>query len=193
MSESKAIQHKRDYVKEFREAFTGFLIGIEKAAKIYIDAIDQDPNYANIFEQEFGQMIPRGAWKKLEQIGRRTLHPKLLMGLVPLHNGIISRLPYAMQEKIVSGHKFELLTADNDVLKVDIMTMTSRQAKQLFAKDHVRTKPEQKAYMVEEALLAASQQVDQFVPYEIRKHDVYFKGNTILTFDELKRLALQLP
>jgi hypothetical protein len=77
----------------------------------------------------------------LERIGRKQLHPKI--GVFGSKFPVAS-LPYSVQERIMSGEKFDLLVANGDSIKVSAFDATRDQFAQLFGRDGVRTLAQQK-------------------------------------------------
>lgn len=178
------------YVVEFRHALEGARDGIVKAAKIYVQAIDEDPERAKDFRRGLPS-IPEGTWSQFESIGRGVVDVRLLLGDGGPHRSRIKALPFALQERILEGEKFDLLVDDGEVLKVDMRSVTSDQASQLFAGAHLRTPAEQKAWMVDQerkARLAKGDTVDT-MPYARQGNKVTFKKNLTMTLRELKDLV----
>lgn len=183
---------KRDYVKEFIEAWSNGHKEMLKAAKIFVAAIDKDPaNRGKIYEGTKGLVTPR-AFQLLEAVGRKTLDERLLMGTGGQHTVRIKRLPFDLQKRVIDGDMFEFLTADGSKMKICLRDCEDWQAKQMFADDHIRTLPQQKAWAEAEKAKLKSTEIEHTVPFEIRKKDVLFKENTSLTFEEVRQLALQL-
>lgn len=186
-------QKMRDYINEFREAYNSGRNWIEKAAEIYIEAIDEDPANREKFQKALSGTVPTSAWYKLEAIGRKTIDSRLLVGMGGKHTSRIRRLPYSLQQEILSGKKFDYLTASGTELKIDLMTCEDSQAKQMFNGTKIRSISEQKAWIEAEKIERQISEVEHREPYEIRqrKKQIFFKENTVLTFDEVTRLALQ--
>lgn len=185
------LQLSKKYMEDFREAFSAGIDGIVKAAEIYVAAIDVNPKNADAFRDEFADWIPDSAWSGFEAVGRKWMHPKLLMGGGGRYSAKIKRLPYSQQERIFSGERFDLLTATGDKLKVDIRNCTPDQADQLFDGNHLRGLPEQKAYVeAHKATPVCPVTVAEQMPYTVRSGKVYFRKDCVLTREELTRLVL---
>jgi hypothetical protein len=178
------------YIKRFRDSFALGIEHIVKAAQVYVEAIDENPKFADVFAAEFQDSIPASAWSSFEAVGRKWMHPKLLLGGGGKYANKIKRLPYSLQERIFSGEKFELLTADGDILKVDIREATQSQVEQLIDFSHTRTKSEQKAYI--EAHKQTCETKPEILPYVITDGKVSFRRGTILTRNEVKRLLQEM-
>jgi hypothetical protein len=169
------------YISEFKSAFAAGIDSIVNASEIYVKAIDEDPAIKDRFRDEFADIIPSSAWSGFEAVGRKWMHPKLLMGGGGRYSSQIKRLPYSDQEQIFSGTRYGLLTADGDTLRVDVRSITPEQAEQLFDRSHIRSLAEQKAWL--EARKSAPQKAEdvQVMPYSITDGKVYFRKGTSLT------------
>jgi len=183
---------KRDWGKEFIEAWKKGHEQMLDAAKIYVEAIEDDPaNREIIYEAAKGLVTPR-AFRLLEAIGKKTMDPRLLTGSGGSHTAKIKKLPFDLQQKVIDGCMFEFLTADGSKMMICARDCEDWQAKQMFADDHIRNLPQQKAWIEAEKAKLQSSKVEHVVPYEIRKKDVLFKERTSLTFEEIRQLTLQL-
>jgi hypothetical protein len=156
-----------ELMTEFKEALTSGINGFVKAGEIYVKAIDQDPSNADRMQLEFRDIVPPKAWKQFEAIGRKWVHPKLILGGMsdPKKTNIVKRLPYSLQNRVFQGEKFELLISGGDVR-------------------------EQKAY-IENSKLQEDLK-PQELPYYFQKGKIIFRKNTELTRAEMKQLLTQL-
>jgi len=138
-----------DRLAEFRTALQAGIDGIVRASEIYVAALDEDPRNADTFRAKFAEWVPAAAWAQFEAVGRKWMHPRLLMGGVsdPKKSKCIKRLPYSTQERIFKRDRFQLLTADGDTLEVDLLEATASQAEQLCGDANMRTLAEQKAWL----------------------------------------------
>jgi len=181
-----------DYVTAFREALSGAVDGIRRAARIYVEAIDEEPERAQEFRAACPE-IPEGTWATLDKIGRGQVDVRLLMRQGGPHRARIARLPGPMQTRLLDGEPVDLLLdagEEVDSLKVDVRNVTSEQAAQLFAGDHIRSVAEQKAWLAEReqrAKLAGGDPIET-LPYVIQGNKVTFKRNLTMTLRELKDL-----
>jgi len=179
-----AIQTQK-YIEQFRDAFTSGIDSIVESAKIYVEAIEDDPNNKSKFVEAFEDVIPVSAWSGFEAVGRKWMHPKLLLG-GGKYASKIKRLPYSDQERIFEGARFDMLTSDGQTLKVDVRNITKEQADQMFNNTHIRTLAEQKAWI--ESRKAEPEEVVELIPYTISGSKVRFRRNVELTRNELKRI-----
>ena len=177
-----------NYISEFKEAFNIGITSIEKAAKIYVNALDADVNAYNTFRESFDGEIPASAWTKFENVGRGFMHSKLLIGAGGRHSNKIAKLPMSEQKLMFDG-KVDLLLQDGDTIKVDAKTLRPSDAKQLFANNHIRSLSEQKTY-IESIKAEHSLKMEEYktLPYEIKGNKIFFKHNTELTKQELKKI-----
>ena len=134
---------------EFKQAITSGLNGFVRAGEVYVKAIDQDPSNAERMQLEFSDIVPSKAWKQFEAIGRKWIHPKLILGGMSdaKKTNIVKRLPYSLQNRVFEGDKFELLISGGDVLEVSALDASTDQVTQLFGDGNLRTLREQKAYI----------------------------------------------
>ncbi len=182
---------KRDYVAEFREAFSAGVESIVKASGIYVAAIDENTSNAATFQEAFGDIIPASAWGGFEAVGRKWMHPKLLLGGGGRYSGKIKRLPYSTQEAIFNGKRFDLMTKTGDTLKVDIRECTPEQVEQLVDGSSVRALSAQKAWLEARAIEPAPQDVEQ-LPYVISGGKVIFRRGVSMTKRELNRIISEM-
>lgn len=182
---------KRNYVSEFRLAFTDGIESIVKAAAVYVEAIEFDSKLKDRFRDEFADIIPPSAWCGFEAVGRKWMHPKLLMGGGGNYASRIKKLPYSDQEKIFTGGKFEMLTANGDTLLVDVRSVTPDQAEQLFDRSHIRPLREQKSFL-ECRKSEPTPEPMESLPYTVSDGKVYFRRGAMLNRQELKRLLTEM-
>ena len=186
----KAVAKKK--INEFRSAFQAGIEGIVKASEIYVDAIDADPSAADEFRREFEDWIPSSAWAQFEAVGRKWMHPKLLMGGMANRKKAskIKHLPYSVQERVFARDRFPLLVSCGDTINVDMLEATEEQVDQLCNKTSIRNLSEQKAWM--EAKQVLEDQKPEIMPYTICGGKVSFRRSITLTRQELKRLLQEM-
>ena len=184
MSKSLAKQ----YIEDFRKHFAAGIEGIVRAGECYVAAIDENPHFADQFRNEFADSIPASAWGQFEAVGRKWMHPKLIMGGMsdPKKSALIKRLPYSTQERVFNRERFDLLTASGDTLQIDMLEATSDQVKQLCDGSAIRSISAQKAWL--EATNTVTVERAETMPYTVRDGKVSFRRGVVLTRQELKRL-----
>jgi hypothetical protein len=180
-------------IADFREALQNGINGIVKAAEIYVAAVDADPRDADRFREEFAEWVPASAWSQFEAVGRKWMHPRLLMGGVAdrKKSTLIKRLPYSTQERVFKRERFDLLISNGEKLKVDIMEATPEQAEQLCNGSTIRTLSEQKAWL-ESRVVQDKSEPAEVMPYTISDGRAHFRKNTILTKQEVKRVLMEM-
>lgn len=179
-------------IDDFRNALTAGIEGIVRAAEIYVAAIDEDPSNADKFRDAFSDWIPSAAWKNFEAVGRKLMHPRLLMGGMADRKkyAIVKRLPYSVQERIFRGERFKLLTAKGDTLNVDLMEATAEQVEQICGGGAVKSLGEQRAWLEHQ-----SKTIDvetEPMPYVVFNGKVSFRKGVVLTRNEVKRLLQEM-
>jgi len=186
----------KNYIAEFSAALQSGLDNIVKAASIYVEAIDRNPNNAFEFHSKFEDTIPISAWASFEAVGRKWIHPKLIMGGGGRHGCRIKKLPYSVQKQIFDGHRFELLLHDGDTIRIDLREASADHARQLFGGDHIRTLSEQRLYLAETSKAEAKQEqmIEKIrqMPYVIRGGRVFFREGVEMTKREIQRLIEEM-
>ena len=179
-------------ITEFRKALTAGIDGIVNAAEIYVAAIDEDPSNADKFRDAFSDWIPSAAWTNFEAVGRKWMHPKLLMGGMAdrKKHAIIKRLPYSVQERIFNRERFKMLTANGDTLNVDLMEATAEQTEQICGGGAVKSLGEQRAWMEEQRKTIEVE--SEPMPYVVSNGKVSFRKGVVLTRNEVKRLLQEM-
>jgi len=178
---------KRNYIEEFRGLFFAGTESLVKACRVYVDAIKDNPERVFEFQDAFKNEVPVGCWAQFEAVGKKCLHPRLLLNGGGKYGGRIRKLPYSLQEQILEGDRFDLLTANGETLKVDIREVQPEQADQLFDYDHIRSLPEQRAF-IESRKQTPPEDAHEVLPYTIRGEKVFFTRGVVLTKRELKRI-----
>jgi hypothetical protein len=180
-------------IDEFRKAFNEGLQGIVRACEIYVEAIDDDPRNAEKFKDEFENCIPVRAWSKFEAVGRKWLHPNLLMGgmVDRRKTNMVKRLPYSMQERIFNHERFPFLCVDGDTLQIDITEATPEQVEQLCDGSVIRSISAQRAF-IESKKVAESDGKPDVMPYTISGGRVTIRRLATFTRAELKRILQEM-
>lgn len=132
--------------EKFTTAFQKGLDGIQEAAEIYVSAIDNDPEIKQEFITKFNHMITPPTWRTLELIGRKQVHPQLMLSGAA-NARYIKRLAYSEQEKILKGTRYECLLPNNDTILVDLRTVDHKTADQMFNFDRIRSIADQKLWL----------------------------------------------
>ena len=138
-------------------------------------------------------MLPASAWRQFEAVGRKWMHPKLIMGGMADRRKAnkIKHLPYSSQERVFDKERFPLLVSGGDSIQVDMMEATHEQVNQLCDNHSIRNLAEQKAWLEAKALREENDKPDT-LPYVIGKGKVIFKRGVTLTRAEIKRLLQEM-
>ena len=104
--------------QEFKEALASAIDGLVKAGEVYVRAIDIDPTVAERLQEEFKDVVPAQAWAQFEALGRKHIHPQLVLGGMSdvRKSNMIKGLPYSVQSRVFDDEKFELLVSGGDTL-----------------------------------------------------------------------------
>jgi hypothetical protein len=148
-----------------------------RAGELLVEMVEEDPY---IYDYIISQCptLNAAVLGRLEQMGRKTLHPQLLFTNSPGFSKLL-KLPYSMQERYVTEPVPMIVhtEAGTDVLLVKAKDMTKEQAAQVFAPGRVRTEGEQKAWLVQQRSEKAIRNEETVkTPWKIRGHKVIING-----------------
>ena len=171
LTTSEANQKIQQFIELFKEGIAAWI----KAGEILVELVESDPHTYDYIIQQCPQ-LNAGILGRFEQMGRKTLHPQLLLTASPGF-AKLTRLPMSMQERYIDEPIVMVVhTGDGgtDTLLVAAKNMTKEQANQAFAPGRIRTEGEQKAWLVQN-LSNASKPVMK-TPWQIRGHKVLING-----------------
>ncbi len=177
---------------DFKQALHEGINGFMKAGEVYVKAIEKDYTYGERLKEEFADMVPAKAWNQLEALGRKWIHPKLVLGGMsdPKKTNLVKRLPYSVQNKIFNSERFQLLVSGGDYLEVNFFDATYEQCKQLCGDGFMRSLSEQKSWLEQQKV---KQEIKpEELPYHIIGGKITFRKNVSLTRAEMKQLLSQL-
>lgn len=180
----------RDYIEEFKKVFSDGINSVVKASQIYVEAIDEDSSLKQKFISSCEDFIPSSAWSGFEAVGRKWLHPKLLMGGGGKYAGKIKKLAYSDQEAIFSGKRFDMFVANGSILKVDIRQIEPSQVDQLLDGGKIRSLQEQKAYIESRKQVLPIE--PDLMPYVISGGMVIFKKDVKLNKQDIRRILQEM-
>jgi hypothetical protein len=120
-----------------------------KAGEILVELVENDPHTYDYIIQKC-PLMNAGILGRFEQIGRKILHPQLLLTASPGF-AKLKRLPISLQERYLDEPIPIVVQTDDgtDVLLVQAKNMTKDQADQVFTSGRVRTEGEQKAWLMD--------------------------------------------
>jgi len=176
-------------VKEFGRKLQEGIGKMYEACRLYVEVLDVDPGLQSSFEEAYPG-IPAAAWRRFEAVGRRRLHIKLLTAVTCRQ---LERCAYEEQEKYVEG-PVDVMLFGGDVLKVEVKNLTAEQARQVFAKDHVRTMPEQRAYIESLKTMDSIKRLRKeptVLPYRVSRHRLVV-GDVAFTREDLLRILVEM-
>lgn len=163
-------------IKQFIDLFKQGVDAWIKAGEVLVDLVENDPHSYDYIIQQCPQ-LNAGVLGRFEQMGRKTLHPQLLLTASPGFSKL-QKLPFSMQERYIQEPIPVIVhTADGtDILLVQAKNMTKEQAAQAFASDRLRTEGEQKAWMMQQASNAAKPAQRAGKPWTIKGTKVIING-----------------
>ena len=184
-------------IAEFRKALLEGIAGFVRASEIYVDSIRENPRNADRFQEELADMIPPGAWKRFEAVGKGALDPRLLLGVVgdKKKASLIERMPPSMQTRILNGERFPLLVSGGESLEVNLMDATFVQASQLLGSTSVRDLSQQRAWLESRKKGEGAGENDaeaETMPYIITGGTVVFRRGCRMSRSEIKRLLTEM-
>ena len=183
------IQCKKSF-SEFRKAFQQGIDGIVKASNIYVKALDQDPRNADRFKEQFKDMIPDSAWAGFEAVGRKWLHPRMLMGGVSdrRKNAAIKKLPYSAQERVFKKELVSVVV-DSRIEKIDLLSATADVVEQVCDTSGLRSVDQQMQYIKTKSM---PKELVKKLPYVITHGKVYFTSGTLMSKEELENVIAEM-
>jgi hypothetical protein len=177
-------------IEKFRDAFARGIAGIVEAGEIYVKAIDADASAADTFRERFSDCLPASAWTGFEAVGRKWMHPKLMLGGMADRKTAarVKLLPYSMQTRVFNKERFDLLLLDGQVLKVSPLDCTPEQSEQLFDGPVIRDVSAQRAYLETTTRKAKAMPEAEPLPYVISGGRITFRKTTSMSKSEMKRI-----
>lgn len=155
---------KTNAIEEFYSLVMEGVKAWKKAGEIVAKQVDVDPEFPDKIHDAHPE-ISVDFVLAFDRIGRRLLHPDLLMDDSP-GTCRLRELPFDVQAKhltkpvqllVVNGNKY-------DELSVDVRNLTAAQARQVFSKSGVRSIAAQRAWLEDKN---AKQSVPSDEPYRI--------------------------
>ena len=179
-----------DSVDRFIQLTKNIVNHIVEAGALAVRSIDKDPTWVDKVCKRNENLTPEFI-HRVENVGRGKLDARLLwMSFVGSNR--LRRLPISMQQKCLTEGVPVLIKTEAgwETLKVEVPNLTSAQANQAIAFDHVRTDAEQRAYLEDIASRKKFEGVQpSATPYEIKRDKVYFQACTLTRKDLLRILA----
>lgn len=188
-------------IKSFSDFISAGYDGFFNAAKVYVKAVDSNPDMYDIFAERLGNSISKTMFRRLEDVGRKKYHHMLLLGGggTPSRNRVIGSLAYNEQERILGGEKFDLLTTSGDAgdkLKIDLLTCEDEQFDQVVATGIIRSLSEQRAYIesIERRRATRLTIIERPIEkdYSVFRNKVTFRRGVTLTREQIKEILVSM-
>lgn len=171
LTQKESKQKTNQFIALFKEGVDAWI----KAGEILVDLVESDPHAYDYIIQSCPQ-LNAGILGRFEQMGRKTLHPQLLLTASPGF-AKLTRLPFSMQERYIEEPIPMIVHTKEgpDVLLVQAKNMTKEQAAQAFAPGRVRTEGEQRAWLMQQESNAA-RPVTSNKPWSIKGNKIIING-----------------
>lgn len=155
MKKQSIVKDTESQISEFIRLFRAGVDAWIAAGEILVELVENDPHSYDYIIEKCPQ-LNAGVLGRFEQMGRKTLHPQLLLTASPGF-ARLQKLPMSLQERYIEEPvPIVIQTADGpDVILIQAKNMTRDQAAQAFAPNRLRTQGEQRAWMVDQASKAA--------------------------------------
>lgn len=167
-------------VKEFVALLYAGVEAWEKAGKMLVKMMSTNPNIKDKILKDHPE-ISASVLVKLEKVGRGIIKPELLLSDAAPYR-VVRSLPISDQDRLLQDPQVPILIESSgtmDVIHVDFRYLSATQTKQVFAKDHIRTEAEQRAWMED------ARKVEFKKEWEFVDGMVVFKKGASLTISQL--------
>ena len=179
-------------IEKFIELFQTGVNAWIQAGEILVAMVEDDPHVYDYIIQKC-PTLNAGILGRFEQMGRKNLHPQLLLSASPGFDKL-RKLPMSMQERYIKEPIPIIVHTDGgtDVLLVEAKNMTKEQANQVFAPGRVRTEGEQKAWLMQQRSMAAKPAGTNIPAWTVKSGKVTFNQGATLSAGELATIITQL-
>jgi len=192
MKTKMTLATQQSKIQEFAELCQKGIDAWTRAGEIIVELVEADPQ---VFDKiiEFNPNMDAGILGKFEMMGRKVLHPKLLLNDSPGFDAL-SEMPYSVQERFLISPIPLIVETETgtDVLMVDAKNMTRNQTRQVFGKGRIRTEGEQKAWLMDQRAKKAKPCGTNIPAWIIRGGRVQFNEGATLSAGELATIITQL-
>lgn len=155
----------------------------EKAGKMLVNMTKRNPKVKEKILREHPE-ISSSILAKLEAVGRGIMKPELLLSDATPYR-LARDLPVSDQERLLEDSQIPLVVEKDgsfDVIHADFRHLNSKQSKQVFSKDHIRSEAEQRAY------LEASRKTPPKKDWEMVDGMVVFRKGAKMTVSQLSSI-----
>ena len=192
MKNTLSLTAQNERIATFIELFKAGVEAWIKAGEILVELVEADPHTYDYIIQQCPQ-LNAGILGRFEQMGRKILHPQLLLTASPGF-AKLQKLPMSMQERYIEEPIPLIVHTEEgtDVLLVKAKDMTKDQAAQVFAPGRLRTEGEQKAYLMQQRSISARPVGSSLPAWKIKNGRVEFQAGATLSAGELATIITQL-
>lgn len=183
------MQIKTNAVEKFVELFTrGYEAWVE-AGKIVSDALESDPDFADKVHAKHPEISCDTVYA-FDRLGRKELHPKLLISDSPGARKL-RKLPYSAQQKYTESPLPVLVKTNKgwETLNINLFNLTTDQACQIFDGDSIRNEGAQRAWL-EDRSSKAMIQIDE--PYRVSGKKLIVMQPCQFTASQIARLLAEM-
>ena len=182
----------KDRIDQFLDLFHQGINAWIKAGEILVELTEDDPHAYDYIIQRC-PTLSAGVLGRFEEMGRKTLHPQLLLTSSPGF-AKLQKLPFSLQERYVEEPIPIIVHSEGgtDVLLVKAKEMTKEQAAQVFTGNRVRTEGEQKAYIMQQRSEHARPVGTNLSAWTVKNGRVIFNQGASLSAGELATIITQL-
>ena len=165
-------QKIQTFIALFKEGVEAWI----KAGEILVELVESDPHTYDYIIQECPQ-LNAGILGRFEQLGRKLLHPQLLLTASPGF-AKLTTMPFSLQERYLEEPIPIIVEIDGrtDVAMVQAKNMTKEQADQIFTTGRIRTEGEQKAWILQRQQNAVKPTPAFSKPWTIKGSKVLING-----------------
>lgn len=181
-------------VSQFLDLYTKGIEMWTKAGEALVALLESNPDAYELIIENCPHLNPE-ILGRFEQMGRKMIHPRLLVESSPGFDRL-ANLPISIQTRHLED-PIPLVVetpTGTDTLLVHARNMTTDQAKQVFASNHIRSEGEQKAWLVSQRSkkIRKTQPSGGDSPWKIKNGRVYFLSDCSFSPAELATLLAQV-
>jgi hypothetical protein len=175
------------FIQLFREGVEAWV----KAGEILVTLVEEDPKaYDELIKA--CPTLNAGVLTRFEQMGRKQLHPQLLLGS-SAGFAKLKRLPYSMQQRYLEEPiPLVIETAHGtDKLLVKARDMSPEQANQVFSGSRIRSEGEQKAYLAQKESEVPKHKGPAITLWSKKGGKIYFNPDVGFTPSDIAAILAQ--
>lgn len=182
---------KDDKMQSFIQLFKEGVDAWIKAGETLVELVENDPAaYDELIEK--CPTLNAGILARFEEMGRKTLHPQLLINGAPGF-AKLKKLPFSLQERYLNEPISVVIDKDGrpDLLLVKAKDMTTAQANQVFCRNRVRTEGEQRAFRLQKEEEAPKHQGPEVTLWTKRGGKIFFNADVGFTLSDVASILAQ--